>query len=51
MESWNEVMASAKGKMSLCRACKNCNGIVCAGETPGCGGKGSGSSFMRNYNK
>lgn len=28
MESWNEVMASAKGKMSLCRACKNCNGIV-----------------------
>lgn len=51
MESWNEVMASAKGRMSLCRACKNCNGIVCAGETPGCGGKGSGSSFMRNYNK
>lgn len=51
MNSWNEVMASAKSKMTLCRACKNCNGIVCAGETPGCGGKGSGSTFIRNYAK
>ena len=51
MSTWNEVMASAKTKMTLCRACKNCNGIACAGETPGCGGKGSGATFIRNYSK
>lgn len=34
-----------------CRACKDCNGIVCRGEIPGVGGKGSGSGFIRNYSK
>lgn len=34
-----------------CRACKECNGIVCRGEIPGVGGKGTGSGFIRNYNK
>ena len=34
-----------------CRACNECNGIVCRGEIPGVGGKGSGSGFIRNYNK
>lgn len=31
-----------------CRECKVCNGKACAGEIPGVGGKGSGSSFIRN---
>lgn len=51
MNTWKEVMDHAKEEMTLCRACKNCNGVVCAGETPGCGGKGSGAAFTRNYNK
>ncbi|MBN2260053.1 MAG: alpha-hydroxy-acid oxidizing protein [Clostridiales bacterium] len=34
-----------------CRACKECNGVVCRGEIPGVGGKGTGSGFIRNYNK
>ena len=37
--------------MRKCRVCKECNGIVCAGETPGCGGKGNGSTFIRNVAK
>lgn len=32
-----------------CRVCKVCNGIACAGEVPGIGGKGSGDSFKRNF--
>lgn len=31
-----------------CRVCKVCNGIACAGEVPGMGGKGTGDSFIRN---
>ena len=31
-----------------CRNCKECNGIACRGEIPGLGGKGSGSTFIRN---
>lgn len=34
-----------------CRACPVCNGRVCKGEIPGVGGKGTGSGFMRNYDK
>lgn len=48
MKEWNEVLASARNKMSLCRVCPECNGLACKGETPGCGGKGSGASFIRN---
>ena len=48
MEKYKEL---AKEKMRNCRACKECNGIVCAGETPGCGGKGNGSTFIRNVAK
>lgn len=51
MKDWNQVMASAKDKMSKCRACPVCNGVACKGETPGCGGKGSGASFIRNVEK
>jgi 4-hydroxymandelate oxidase len=31
-----------------CRVCRECNGKTCAGEMPGLGGTGSGSSFMNN---
>ncbi len=43
-----EIKDKARNKMTKCRACKECNGVVCAGETPGCGGKGNGSTFIRN---
>jgi len=33
-----------------CRGCKICDGQGCRGETPGMGGKGSGSTFVNNYN-
>lgn len=48
MKSWNEVYASAKKSCAKCRCCPICNGQACRGETPGPGGKGSGSSFVRN---
>jgi 4-hydroxymandelate oxidase len=32
----------------FCRVCSICNGKVCAGEVPGMGGVGTGSSFMAN---
>lgn len=48
MKSWKEVYDSAREKATLCRCCPVCNGIACRGETPGVGGKGSGSSFIRN---
>ncbi|HSL41265.1 MAG TPA: alpha-hydroxy-acid oxidizing protein [Desulforhopalus sp.] len=34
-----------------CRVCPQCNGKACAGEVPGMGGLGSGSSFMENFQK
>lgn len=39
----------AREKMTgFCRVCPTCNGRACAGEVPGMGGTGSGSSFMAN---
>ena len=31
-----------------CRVCKVCNGVACASEVPGVGGKGTGDSFKEN---
>ena len=31
-----------------CRVCRHCNGLACAGEVPGFGGIGTGSSFIGN---
>jgi hypothetical protein len=33
----------------VCRVCPECNGRACAGEMPGMGGIGTGSSFMANF--
>ena len=43
-----EVFNQAKNNMSICKMCKECNGEVCKGQVPGPGGKGSGSTFIRN---
>ncbi|HHX23209.1 MAG TPA: alpha-hydroxy-acid oxidizing protein [Thermoanaerobacterales bacterium] len=44
-----EVKQAAREKMKgYCRVCKECNGVVCAGEVPGMGGVGTGSSFTAN---
>lgn len=48
MKTWNEVYANARTLCNKCRCCPECNGLACRGETPGPGGKGSGSSFIRN---
>ncbi|WP_419784886.1 alpha-hydroxy-acid oxidizing protein [Pseudodesulfovibrio sp.] len=44
-----EIRDNARKKMNkFCRVCKVCDGRVCAGETPGMGGKGTGASFQNN---
>lgn len=48
MKTWQEVYANAKALCAKCRCCPVCNGLACRGETPGPGGKGSGSAFVRN---
>jgi 4-hydroxymandelate oxidase len=45
-----EVRAEAKSRFAgVCRVCRECNGVACAGEFPGIGGVGSGASFVNNY--
>jgi 4-hydroxymandelate oxidase len=48
MATLEEIKISAKNNMSICKMCRTCNGETCRGWTPGPGGKGSGSSFVRN---
>lgn len=48
MKSWDKVYELAWQKCTICRCCPSCNGLACRGETPGPGGKGSGSAFTRN---
>lgn len=48
MINFEEVKAQAKANMTICKMCKACNGDVCRGWTPGPGGKGTGSTFVRN---
>jgi 4-hydroxymandelate oxidase len=46
-----EVRQEAKKRFNgICRVCRECNGVVCAGEFPGIGGVGRGVSFINNYN-
>jgi len=44
--NYQELLESAREKIApQCRVCKECNGVVCRGEIPGTGGKGSGAAF------
>jgi len=44
-----EIKQRAREKMKgYCRVCKICDGVACAGEVPGMGGTGTGSSFTAN---
>src|SRR3989339_1050232 len=45
-----EVRQEAKKRLNgICRVCRECNGVACAGEFPGIGSTGSGASFINNY--
>ncbi|WP_066497856.1 alpha-hydroxy-acid oxidizing protein [Abyssisolibacter fermentans] len=45
-----EVRENARKVLNgYCKVCRNCDGVACAGEIPGIGGKGTGSSFKANY--
>ncbi|MGY0372550.1 alpha-hydroxy-acid oxidizing protein [Clostridium sp. JNZ J1-5] len=47
---YKEMLKSAKANLNgSCRVCSACNGVVCAGEVPGMGGKGTGAAFKENY--
>lgn len=46
-----EVRENAKKLFTgSCRVCPVCKGVACAGEVPGMGGLGTGSSFQNNFN-
>lgn len=46
---WNELRDKARENFNgICRVCRVCNGVVCAGEIPGMGGAGTGMSFQNN---
>ncbi len=45
-----KIYATAREKFKgVCRVCPVCNGRACAGEMPGMGGIGTGSSFIANF--
>jgi len=47
--NYKDVLKDAKGNLNKsCRVCPICNGVACAGEVPGMGGKGTGDSFKIN---
>lgn len=46
---WTELRNKARENFhGICRVCRVCNGVACAGEIPGMGGAGTGASFQRN---
>ena len=50
--NYQDVLTNAKELIGTkCRVCRECSGIVCKGEIPGVGGKGTGDAFFRNYQK
>lgn len=49
--NFDEIKLFAKERMTICKMCRVCNGETCRGWTPGPGGKGTGSSFVRNVSK
>ena len=46
---YKDVLKEAKNNLNKsCRVCPKCNGVACAGEVPGMGGKGTGDAFKIN---
>jgi 4-hydroxymandelate oxidase len=46
---YTDVLKEARGNLKKsCRVCPICNGVACAGEVPGMGGKGTGDAFKIN---
>lgn len=48
MQTIKEMKQKVKEMDTKCKCCRVCNGIACAGQVPGVGGKGYGRSFIRN---
>lgn len=49
MDHWQEILKIAREKLKgFCKVCPRCDGVACAGEVPGMGGVGTGSSFRAN---
>jgi isopentenyl diphosphate isomerase/L-lactate dehydrogenase-like FMN-dependent dehydrogenase/biotin carboxylase len=47
--SWDQIRRKAQERFKkACRVCKICDGVECAGEVPGMGGIGTGTSFRAN---
>lgn len=47
---YGEVLAKARELLKPhCLVCNQCDGVACKGRVPGVGGKGTGSSFIKNY--
>lgn len=47
--NYKDVLKNARENLNgSCKVCKVCNGIACAGEVPGMGGKGTGEAFSVN---
>lgn len=50
--NYADVLSKAKKLIfEKCKVCADCNGLVCRGQVPGVGGKGSGEAFIRNRKK
>lgn len=47
--NYSDVRKEARVNLNnSCKVCKVCNGIACAGEVPGMGGKATGNAFTEN---
>jgi len=47
---YKEMLKSARENLGgSCKVCNSCNGVVCSGEVPGMGGKGTGAAFKDNF--
>lgn len=50
--TYQEIIEQARGNVGpYCKACPVCNGMACKNTVPGPGAKGSGTGFIRNYQK
>ena len=50
--TYQEVLQNARARVGpYCKACPVCNGLACGNTVPGPGAKGTGTGFIRNYQK